>query len=89
MSHRNPKPRDFVGKTIKRIDTRAVNVWRFFFTDGTAIAIEVEAVGLGLSGMVVCDACVSGVDDGHDRAVDRSDLREGGGEVPQEGHSST
>jgi hypothetical protein len=53
VSHRDPTPKDFVGKTIKRVDVRAINLWRIFFTDGTAIAIEHER-----DGMVVCDVCV-------------------------------
>lgn len=44
--------RSFVGKTIKRMDTRAVNVIRFYFTDGTSAEIEVESLGHGVYGMV-------------------------------------
>lgn len=57
MSDRMPRKSDFVGKTIKRIDTRSCNIWRFFFTDGTAIAIEVEAVAPMVYGMLVCEEC--------------------------------
>lgn len=58
MSHRDPVPADFVGKTIERVDTQAVNIWRLWFTDGSAIAIERDALAPGVYGMVVCDACV-------------------------------
>lgn len=53
MPHRDLDPKDFVGKTIKKVDFRAVNVIRFFFTDGTAIAIETEN-----HAMIACDVCV-------------------------------
>ena len=56
MSHRKIQKKDFEGKTIKSIDCRAVNVLRFFFTDGTAIAIETENYA-----MVACDECVEEV----------------------------
>lgn len=48
----------FLGKTISRIDSRAVNSWTFFFTDGTQAVIEVEAVNgpIGLYGLT-CAAC--------------------------------
>lgn len=42
MSHRSPRPSDFVGKTVTRVDFRATNLLRFYFTDGTAIALEHE-----------------------------------------------
>lgn len=57
MSDRRPRRADFVGKTIDRIDTRACNVWRLFFADGSAIAIEVAAVAPGVYGMLVCEEC--------------------------------
>jgi hypothetical protein len=34
----------FKGRTIKRVDMRAVNCWRFFFEDGGSVEIAVEAV---------------------------------------------
>lgn len=40
------------GKTILRVDTKSVNVWFFFFTDGTSIAIDTEAKGHGIYGPV-------------------------------------
>lgn len=46
------KKRSFVGKTIKSMDTRAVNVIRFYFTDGSEVEIEVESLGYGIYGMV-------------------------------------
>jgi hypothetical protein len=60
MAERNPEKRDFVGKTIARIDTRACNLWRFFFTDGTAIAIEADCQSTQYGGvpvMQVCEEC--------------------------------
>jgi hypothetical protein len=52
MSHRLLRRKDFEGKTIRRVDVRAVNIIRFYFTDGSSIAIEHER-----DGMVACDAC--------------------------------
>lgn len=37
---------EFVGKTIKKVDKRAVNTWYFHFTDGTITEVEVEATGI-------------------------------------------
>jgi len=45
--------RKFKGKTIKRVDTTACNMWIFYFTDGTEAAIETEAVGHGLYGFAL------------------------------------
>lgn len=59
MADRDPVPEDFVGKTITEFDGRAINIWRFGFSDGTAIAIEIEAFGGGLYGMVVCEECAA------------------------------
>ena len=57
-SHSSIDPKQWVGKTIARMDARAVNIVRFFFTDGTAIAIETEGMGHGIVGMVQCGACI-------------------------------
>lgn len=46
------KKRSFIGKTIARMDVRACNVIRFYFTDGSEIELEVEALGSGIYGMV-------------------------------------
>lgn len=45
--------KDFLGKTIERMDTTAVNEVIFYFTDGTNIALETECVlpTLGLYGI--------------------------------------
>lgn len=53
MSHRLIDPKDFIGKTIANVDARAVNITRFYFTDGTAIAIETEG-----DAMVTCNECL-------------------------------
>ncbi len=44
----------FVGKTISKLDIRAVNCVVFYFTDGTTAELEVEAVlpSMGLYGIV-------------------------------------
>lgn len=56
--HHEPRPEDLVGKTIARFECDAVNVWRLFFTDGTAVAIEAETMGLyHVAGMTLCDTC--------------------------------
>jgi hypothetical protein len=43
----------FVGKTVKEVDSTAVNCCIFHFTDGTSVMIETEAVmpTLGLYGL--------------------------------------
>ena len=43
--------KEFVGKTIVDVDTRAVNYVVFTFSDGSKAAIEVEFVGHGIYGM--------------------------------------
>jgi len=57
MTHRKLKASDFVGKTVAQVDVRAVNIIRFFFTDGSALAVEVDHFGSDLWGMVACDEC--------------------------------
>ena len=58
MSHRlHPCKTDFVGRTIKRVDSGACNIWRFEFEDGGIVAIEVDALGHGLYGLTICDEC--------------------------------
>lgn len=54
--------KSFVGKTIKSIDTKAVNCIIFTFTDGTSVGIEVEAVlpALGLYGIAQIPDASSG-----------------------------
>jgi hypothetical protein len=64
MTHRKLKARDFVGKTVAQVDVRAVNIIRFFFTDGSAVAIEVDHFGHDLWGMVACDECTDDRDPG-------------------------
>lgn len=56
---REPVPADFIGKTILRWDFSACNFWRFWFTDGSKIAIHAEVFGSsGLPEMTVCESCV-------------------------------
>jgi hypothetical protein len=62
VHERDPVPADFVGKTIRIVDTSACNIWRFYFTDGTAIAVEAEVENTqygGIPVMQVCDPCAS------------------------------
>lgn len=59
MPDRDPVLADFIGKTITDFDGSCINVWRFRFSDGTALAIEVESFGHGLMGMVVCEECAA------------------------------
>lgn len=57
--HRLATPADFEGKTIARFEAEACNVWRFWFTDGTAFAIQCETFGpYHLPGMELCDVCI-------------------------------
>lgn len=44
--------KDFVGKTIKSLNTSCVNALTFEFTDDTRISPEVEAVSPGLYGIL-------------------------------------
>lgn len=55
--HRRPAKRDFEGKTVKRFKRDADNVWRIWFTDGTAFAIQSDLFH-GLACMELCDVCV-------------------------------
>lgn len=56
--HRRPCKRDFEGKTIHRFKADADNVWRIWFTDGTAFAIQCDTFGPhGVPGMELCDVC--------------------------------
>lgn len=55
--HRRPLKRDFEGKTVKRFVRSADNVWRLWFTDGTAFAIQSDLFS-GLACMEICDQCV-------------------------------
>lgn len=55
--HKDIDPKDFEGKTVKKLEADAVNIIRFYFTDGTSIAIETEGLGGGLVGMVSCVSC--------------------------------
>lgn len=57
--HKNIDPKDFEGKTIRKLVAEAVNVIEFYFTDGTSISIETEGFGGGLVGMVACDTCAT------------------------------
>lgn len=57
MADRDPTLDDFVGKTITSFDGDCINIWRFGFSDGSAIAIEVEGFGQAGYGMVVCEEC--------------------------------
>ena len=45
-------PQDFIGKTIEGVDVSCVNEMKFFFTDGTIVALEVDSLGGGLYGLV-------------------------------------
>jgi hypothetical protein len=56
IMERDPRPADFVGKTIIDADLSAANIWRFRFSDGTAIAIEAEYFGV-LAILQVCEEC--------------------------------
>lgn len=56
--HRRPKKRDFEGKTVKRFSRTADNVWRIWFTDGSAFAIQSDLFH-GLPCMELCDVCVA------------------------------
>lgn len=50
---KNPmfKKEQFIGKTIAKVDNRALNYLVFTFSDGTKAAIETEAAGCGIYGI--------------------------------------
>ena len=51
---RKVKKSDFAGKTVKSINTKACNVIKFTFTDGTKLEIWAELFSsLGIPGMGV------------------------------------
>lgn len=54
--------KDFVDKTIEKLDTRAVNEVVFYFTDGTKVALETEAAlpSLGLYGIAQVEGTQTG-----------------------------
>ncbi len=56
--HRDATPGDFEGKTILRVDVECDNIWRFWFTDGTAFAIQFETTIDGFPVVELCDVCV-------------------------------
>jgi hypothetical protein len=55
--HRRPVRKDLEGKTIKKFRPEADNIWRFWFTDGTAFAIQSENFS-GLACMELCEVCI-------------------------------
>lgn len=62
--HRRPEKSDFEGKTVSRFEPDADNVWRIWFTDGTAFAIQSESSSAGIGYMELCDVCVETEDAG-------------------------
>ncbi len=42
MAYRKPEASDFVGKTIKSIDAKAVNSLKFTFVDDTVVELYAE-----------------------------------------------
>lgn len=61
MAHSDIDPKAFEGRTIERMEAEAINIVRFFFTDGTATALEIEGFGNGLVGIVQCQECAKAV----------------------------
>lgn len=57
--HRKPRRRDFEGKTVAKFRSDADNVWRIWFTDGTAFAIQCDMSfgSYGIPFMELCDVC--------------------------------
>lgn len=55
--HRTPRKKDWEGKMVKRFVRSADNVWRIYFADGSAFAIQSE-LHYGLPIMELCDVCV-------------------------------
>ena len=58
--HRRPQKNDFENKTIIRFESNADNIWRIWFSDGTAFAIQAEVAGLaGVPYMELCEVCAT------------------------------
>jgi hypothetical protein len=58
--HRPPTKADFEGKIIRRFQRTANNIWRFWFSDGSAFAIQCKVNGVhGVSFMELCDECIA------------------------------
>lgn len=57
--HRNPRKRDFEGKTVAKFEFDACNIWRLWFTDGTSFAIQAEVAAIGVPYMELCEVCVN------------------------------
>jgi hypothetical protein len=56
--HYQPKPEDLIGKTIVAFECETVNMWVLKFSDGTAVAIDAEAVGMyNIPTMTFCNTC--------------------------------
>lgn len=66
MPERDATQLDFVGKTITGFDGSSWNIWRFQFSDGTAIAIEAENNHVCGAGLQICDECAVEVDLGQE-----------------------
>jgi len=58
MSHDYVDPSKFEGKTILRVEAKAINIVRFWFTDGTSTALESDSFGNGIMGIAQCDTCI-------------------------------
>jgi hypothetical protein len=52
MAYRRIRDSDFIGKTVSRIDSEAINYVRFYFTDGSSISLETERVVGGVMGIM-------------------------------------
>lgn len=54
--HRRPTASDFQGKTIIKFSKTADNIWKFWFSDGSKLAIQCD-LHHGLAVMVLCEEC--------------------------------
>lgn len=57
--HRRARKADFEGKTVLKFRPSADNIWRIWFTDGSAFAIQAESL-TGIPYMELCDVCING-----------------------------
>lgn len=55
--HRRPHSSDFEGKTITLFECECDNIWRIWFDDGTAFAIQCDTTANGIAFMELCDEC--------------------------------
>lgn len=77
MTHRKVREGDLKGKTIAKVDCKAINFLRLEFTDGSVLALEADLLSsiTGVPGIFACDECAHTVL-GEGTTVDEDALRQ-------------